>query len=66
MLNRLIASAIYGKEKAVVAGAATGILSLLALVGVSGDMTVKEVVTAAANWIVAHALVYFVSNRPKV
>lgn len=53
---------VLGKEKALVGGATAGLLSLLAQVGISGNLTVKEVVFSACNWVVAHGLVYLKRN----
>lgn len=53
---------IVGNEKAVVGGLTAGILSLLALVGVSGQMTVKEAVYALVTWLFTHVLVWTSTN----
>lgn len=53
---------IKGQEKAAVGGLVAGALTLLALVGVTGDMTVKEALIALANWAVTHAFVYLKAN----
>lgn len=61
-MNTILAL-IEGQEKAVTGGAVSGILSLLAMVGVSGDMTVKEVVLALVTWVLTHAAVYLKTNK---
>lgn len=53
---------IEGNEKAVVGGLVAGALTLLALVGITGEMTVREALVALANWIVTHAVVYLKAN----
>lgn len=61
MLNKLIT----GQEKAIIGGATAGVLTLLALVGISGQMTVKEAVYALVSWLFTHALVWTATNTPK-
>lgn len=54
---------IEGQEKAVVGGLVSGALTLLALVGVTGEMTVKEALVALANWALTHAAVWYKTNK---
>lgn len=58
-LSQLIA----GQEKAAVAGATSGILALLAQVGVNGNLTLKDAITAIIVWLVSHAAVYLTKNK---
>lgn len=58
-----VLSIIEGQQKAVVGGFASGVLSLLAQVGVNGDMTVKEALVALGTWVVTHAAVWYTSNK---
>lgn len=62
-MRDLILNLVAGKQKAVVGGLVAGVLSLLSTVGVSGDLTVKEALLAAASWVVTHGLVYLKANR---
>lgn len=57
---------LLGNEKALVGGITAGALSLLALVGVTGNMTVKEALYALGSWVVTHATVWLTSTTPKV
>lgn len=63
IFSHLYTLLVYGKEKAVTGGIVAGGLSLLALVGVTGEITVKELLTSIATWVVAHLAVYLKSNR---
>jgi hypothetical protein len=62
-MKDLFLTIIEGKQKAVVAGVVTALLVLLAQVGVDGDMTVKDALTALGSWIVTHYLVWATRNR---
>jgi hypothetical protein len=59
----MLAKYFLGSQKAIVGGAVTGLLSLLALVGVSGEMTVKEALVALGNWVIAHLAVWYTTNK---
>jgi hypothetical protein len=54
---------ILGQEKAAVAGATSGILALLAQVGVNGNLTLKDTITAVLVWLVSHTAVYLTKNK---
>lgn len=56
---------ILGNEKAIIAGVTSGLLSLLAQVKITGQMTTKEVVTALVTWVFVHATTWLASNSNK-
>lgn len=64
-LDKWYKALVVGKEKAVVGGAVSGALSLLALVGITGEMTVKEVLISAVNWVLTHVAIWFKANTKK-
>jgi hypothetical protein len=62
-MKDIVISIIEGKQKAVVGGAVAGILTLLALVGVNGDLTVKEALVALGNLALTHFAVHQTENK---
>jgi hypothetical protein len=50
-------------QKAIVGGLAAALLSGLAIIGVTGDMTVKDACVALANYVVTHLAVWYTTNK---
>lgn len=62
-MKDLLLTLIEGKQKAVIGGVVSGVLVLLAQVGVNGDMTLKEALVALGSWAVTHVVVHQTANR---
>lgn len=54
---------VAGNQKAIVGGLVAGVLSLLTMVNISGQMTVREALFAIGTWLVTHSLVWFKANK---
>jgi hypothetical protein len=53
---------VTGKEKAFLGGLGAGITALVGQVAVNQQITLKEVLYAAATWVVTHIFVYYTTN----
>lgn len=56
---------IMGNEKAIIGAISAGIVSLLGQVGVSGQMTIKEVIYSLVTALFTHATVWSSTNTAK-
>lgn len=54
---------IVGKEKAIVGFAVSGLLTLLAMLNISGDMTVEQALTVLATAVLTGISVYAKRNK---
>lgn len=62
----MLTNLLIGNEKAIIGGLTSGILTLLAQVNITGQMTTKELVTSAATWGVTHLAVWLGTNSKKL
>jgi len=54
---------VAGKEKAIVGFAVSGLITLLAMLNISGDMTVEQALTVIVTAVLTGASVYVKRNK---
>jgi len=62
-MKKLYELLVVGNEKALVGFVVSGILSAFAVVGINGDMTVRDALAVALTALLTALSVYFKSNK---
>ena len=57
---------VVGNEKAIIGGVIAALLTVLAQLGVNGNMTIKSALYALGNYVLTHTAVWVTTNTPDV